>query len=130
MKWTYRSEYVRCGNERCGSCPHGPYWYRYRKEKGKLKKEYCGKDDPFVGARQPKQDEQRHPHDIIHNLREASSSLACEILGLPTNVSFEVAKATARRLLMENHPDRGGDNALFCRLNSAWTFLKVAKGWK
>lgn len=44
--YTYRQEYVKCGKQGC-SCAqgkgHGPYWYAYWKEHGKLKKRYLGK---------------------------------------------------------------------------------------
>jgi hypothetical protein len=45
---TYQCERVKCGkpNCRCASegSLHGPYWYGYRKEKGRLKSWYIGKN--------------------------------------------------------------------------------------
>ncbi len=46
---TYRQEYIRCNKERCKRCAdggqgHGPYWYAYRREDGKLRKRYIGKE--------------------------------------------------------------------------------------
>ncbi len=43
---TYRQEYVRCGKERCRSCPHGPYWYAYWKERGRTRSRYIGRHLP------------------------------------------------------------------------------------
>lgn len=43
---TYRLESVRCGKAGCGSCPHGPYWYAYFREGGKLRSRYIGKQLP------------------------------------------------------------------------------------
>jgi hypothetical protein len=43
---TIRKEYVECGNPYCYRCKHGPYYYGYWKENGKLKKKYIGKYDP------------------------------------------------------------------------------------
>jgi len=45
---TVRKEYVKCRNYYCNSCPHGPYYYGYWKdrESGKLKKKYIGRWDP------------------------------------------------------------------------------------
>jgi hypothetical protein len=43
---TIREEYVKCGNPYCYRCKHGPYYYGYWKENGKLKKKYIGKYDP------------------------------------------------------------------------------------
>ena len=43
---TYRLESVRCGKPGCTSCPHGPYWYAYFREGGKLKSRYVGRELP------------------------------------------------------------------------------------
>ena len=43
---TYRQETVRCGRETCTRCPHGPYWYAYWREAGRLRSRYIGKDLP------------------------------------------------------------------------------------
>lgn len=43
---TYRREHVRCGKPGCKTCPHGPYWYAYYREGGKLRSRYIGKDLP------------------------------------------------------------------------------------
>ena len=43
---TYRLEPVRCGKAGCTRCPHGPYWYAYWREEGRLRSRYIGKDLP------------------------------------------------------------------------------------
>lgn len=43
---TYRLETVRCGKDSCTSCPHGPYWYAYFREGGKLRSRYIGRELP------------------------------------------------------------------------------------
>lgn len=47
---TYRQEYVRCGKPTCQQCSdgpgHGPYWYGYWREGGRLRKKYFGKEKP------------------------------------------------------------------------------------
>ena len=43
---TYRLEAVRCGKPTCSSCPHGPYWYAYYREEGRLRSRYIGRDLP------------------------------------------------------------------------------------
>ena len=43
-KVTFRQETVRCGKKGCKSCPHGPYWYAYWREDGRLRSRYIGKD--------------------------------------------------------------------------------------
>jgi Family of unknown function (DUF6788) len=45
--WTYQLETVRCGKEGCHcneETAHGPYWYGYRRENGRTKSKYIGKD--------------------------------------------------------------------------------------
>jgi len=41
-KITYRREEVRCGKSNCTRCPHGPYWYAYWREDGRLRSKYLG----------------------------------------------------------------------------------------
>lgn len=43
---TYRLETVRCGKPACSSCPHGPYWYAYFREEGRLRSRYIGRELP------------------------------------------------------------------------------------
>jgi hypothetical protein len=43
---TYRLEPVRCGKKTCTRCPHGPYWYAYWREDGRLRSRYIGKTLP------------------------------------------------------------------------------------
>ena len=45
-KVTYRLEPVRCGKAGCTRCPHGPYWYAYWREDGRLRSRYIGKHLP------------------------------------------------------------------------------------
>ncbi len=50
---TYRQAYVRCKKPTCTRCVaapgHGPYWYVYWREGGKLRKQYIGKQRPCGG---------------------------------------------------------------------------------
>lgn len=45
-KVTFRMENVRCGKATCTRCPHGPYWYAYWREDGKVRKRYLGTAKP------------------------------------------------------------------------------------
>ena len=38
----YRRQSVRCGKRGCTRCPHGPYWYAYWREDGRLRSRYLG----------------------------------------------------------------------------------------
>jgi hypothetical protein len=43
-KVTYRLQRVRCGKGGCARCPHGPYWYAYWREDGKVRSRYIGRE--------------------------------------------------------------------------------------
>ena len=45
-KVTYRQEPVSCGKPGCTRCPHGPYWYAYWREDGKVRSRYIGRHLP------------------------------------------------------------------------------------
>lgn len=45
-KVTYRRQTVKCGKRGCTRCPHGPYWYAYWREDGRLRSRYIGKRLP------------------------------------------------------------------------------------
>ena len=49
-KVTFRQERVRCGRASCSRCPHGPYWYAYWREGGRLRSRYIGKELPRVSG--------------------------------------------------------------------------------
>lgn len=46
LAWSYQLERVNCCKSKCSKCPHGPYWYAYRKAGGKVIKKYLGKNGP------------------------------------------------------------------------------------
>lgn len=50
---TYRLERVRCGKPGCKSCPHGPYWYAYYRDGGRLRSRYIGRELPGDDPRAP-----------------------------------------------------------------------------
>jgi hypothetical protein len=52
-KITYRREEVRCGKANCKRCPHGPYWYAYWREDGRLRSRYLGSAKPGRSADEP-----------------------------------------------------------------------------
>lgn len=127
MHWTYSRKYVRCGKAGCRSCPHGPYWYRYRHADGKTYCEYVGKRAAPEGEESWQKIDERW--DRIFARRTATVALACEILGIDEGTSFEVARKVYRRLALEQHPDRGGDQKRFAWTESAWSYLRAARGW-
>ena len=50
-KVRFRQQRVRCGKDNCTRCPHGPYWYAYFRDDGKLCKVYVGKDPDNAAAK-------------------------------------------------------------------------------
>jgi hypothetical protein len=46
----YRLQAVRCGKPGCTRCPHGPYWYAYWREGGRVRTRYIGRDLPDSAA--------------------------------------------------------------------------------
>lgn len=51
---TYRLESVKCGKPGCTKCPHGPYWYAYYREDGKVRSRYIGPELPAGSTRESK----------------------------------------------------------------------------
>jgi hypothetical protein len=43
---TFRQEHVKCGKPGCKTCPHGPYWYAYWREDGRVRSRYVGRHLP------------------------------------------------------------------------------------
>ena len=43
---SFRQELVRCGKPGCKTCPHGPYWYAYWREGGRVRSRYIGRHHP------------------------------------------------------------------------------------
>lgn len=42
----YRLQRVKCGKVGCTRCPHGPYWYAYWREGGRVRTRYIGRELP------------------------------------------------------------------------------------
>lgn len=50
-KVSYRQEHVSCGKPGCTRCPHGPYWYAYWREGGRVRSRYIGRTLPPESSR-------------------------------------------------------------------------------
>lgn len=46
-----REEFIKCGKISCFTCPHGPYYYAYWKDNGKLRKKYLGIDQKLASRK-------------------------------------------------------------------------------
>jgi len=130
MKITWRCEYVRCGNPRCRSCPHGPYWYGYWKEGGRLRKRYHGRTDPRERDRAGRAGgaaRNADPADDIFNRETATPFLAYIILGVPAPHTWASIQAAYKARVLECHPDRGGTVLTMQRVTAAYTYLKAIR---
>lgn len=128
-KESLRCEWVKCGKAGCRSCPHGPYWYSYWSEGGKTRKRYHGKGDPRAKGKDktappPKPD----PLDDVFFASRINSDLCYQILGMNYGCPWEEVKKRYRALIMEHHPDKGGDEKMAMRINSAFGYLKRFNG--
>lgn len=131
--WTMEARFVRCGKARCKTCPHGPYWYGYRKAGNRTQTRYFGREYPQMKAAPPPPPPRPggpartkpHPHDAIHSPMTATAALAKDILGLVPDQPLRkpMLDALYRVLVMKHHPDRGGDKDVMCRINSAYAYL-------
>lgn len=130
--WTYRSEYVRCGKKACGSCPHGPYWYRYQRRGNKVHKEYVGKIRSDQVADELRAHDGRYwdEYDDILAAGGLTRANALAVLELGQLASEVDAKRAFRRQSLLHHPDRGGDDRKMKAINAAYAYLRSYHGWK
>ena len=73
-KATIRKEYVKCRQDMCLGCIHGPYYYAYwRDQSRKLKKKYIGRNDPRERTGIEIQD--NYSNDLEHIFRNKQNDL-------------------------------------------------------
>lgn len=126
----FRKEYVICGKPACwcahvgkrkanGRLGHGPYWYGYWREKGRLRKRYFGKNKPQGAPRW--RGESRLP-DRWSIPSRWSDAHAFRVLGIKRRKD---AKAAYRKLIVKVHPDKpGGSTSKAKAVNGAWGHLR------
>jgi hypothetical protein len=123
MASTFRQEYIRCGKANCRRCPHGPYWYEYWHQGGKLRKKYHGKQRPEAAPEVTQDTTAIARLDAIFSRRLATMEIACEILHVKPGASRSEIMRLYKALCFANHPDRGGDLRTMQRINAAKSFL-------
>ena len=72
---------------------------------------------------------QANRFDAMFNSRTANAALACEILGLASGYTKDVAKRAWRTILMREHPDRGGCGEKTRHAQAAWEYLCDLHRW-
>lgn len=125
----YRCQYIRCGKKNCKACPHGPYWYSFYRESGKMKSRYHGKADPRPRADEQAEHKAPDPFADIYCRQTATPALAFRILGIPPSDNMATVRRAYLLLVKQCHPDVGGEPGVFQRVEAAWSFLKSYYGW-
>jgi hypothetical protein len=129
---TYRCEFVNCGKCK-GGCAHGPYWYAYWKENGRLRKRYIGKLDPRPDA-QNRAVPAVLPDDVYEAILKeetASYPVACAVLNLEPGAFNEYHARERWIQLRKAYRMPSPENArMRMAINAAWGFLRTWHGWK
>lgn len=125
--WTYERRYVSCGKLTCSRCGsggagHGPYWYGYRREGGKVRSKYFGKRDPRLAnaAPPPPPTPDRWSHG-----KRMDYVTALRIMGFGSKPTKRELKARYRELMLEHHPDAGGAHRIAVAVNLANAYLSL-----
>ena len=104
--------------KRRGSKGHGPYWYGFYREGGRLKSVYFGKARPRGGMRG---DPETRAVDRWHIPSRWSTAQAFRVLGIKRTRD---AKGAYRKLIKKHHPDRGGSETKAKAINGAYRYLR------
>jgi hypothetical protein len=128
--WTYEQESVKCGRPSCRSCPHGPYWYRYKREGKNVKKEYVGRELPFTPPSDPpRRPGQIDPVDEMLRVDGNHDLAAHMLLDLGQRCEYLTARAAYRKACRDQHPDRGGSERRMQAVDAAWRYVRRVYGF-
>lgn len=142
---TYRLQYILCGKEKCWcagwkSKPgrtkrnfgHGPYWYAFWHEKGKMRSAYVGKERPGSTRGEHREDERAREE----NRRRAPPAPPprkplendWQTVGVRQGAPWDDVRRAYRAASKKHHPDVGGDPRKMVRLNQAFARIRHAMG--
>lgn len=105
---------------RAGGKGHGPYWYAYWKEDGRLFKQYIGRRTP-TGSPSPKEAPPPPPPPASSRSRPLDDY---ETIGIPSSSSWQEIRRGFKRAVFAAHPDRGGKVEELKRINLAYERLR------
>lgn len=125
--WTYQLRYVRCGKPACQACVvgfgHGPYWYAYRRDGGRVRSRYVGKNLPTEAfANQPAPKPDIDERWVFRGRMDGKTAL--RILGFASWPTPADAQKRWRQLVYMHHPDRGGDSRICAAINVAYGYVR------
>ncbi len=139
MAWTMSFRYIRCGSTGCKTCNlfdgHGPYWYGHERQPGgKVKSKYFGRKYPPAdiverGYRQPVPNYSKpEPTPIADRWsrgKRMDYNTALRIMDFSRTPSRAVLQMRYRELMLEHHPDHGGDGRIAVAVNLAYAYLNL-----
>lgn len=117
---TYRLQYVNCGKRRCKTCggrsyAHGPYWYAFQHQGGRVRSFYVGKERPAVFGEQ-----WQEPRPV----KAKPATDPWSVLGVERGATPEQLKRAYRAAAFSAHPDRGGSGEKMKAINVAYDVLR------
>lgn len=129
MAWSYRLRYIRCGKKGCTVCAeepaHGPYWYAYAREGGRFRHRYVGRTREVEDAFHERPIPPPPPKDKRFEFHgKMDKRIAYRIFALTNRPPTREITTMWRKLVWDNHPDRGGDTRVCAAINAAYEFLK------
>jgi len=66
----------------------------------------------------------------VHYVKKALENDPYYVLGVRRDDPRELVESVYKIKVKFYHPDKGGSNEKFVRLNNAWKYIKSEKGWK
>lgn len=125
--WTYQLRYVRCGRPNCRPCSigfgHGPYWYAYQRQGGRVRSRYVGKNLPADAfAKAPAPEPEIDQRWVFRGRMDGKTAL--RILGFTSYPDQATLSKRWRQLVYLHHPDHGGDVRICAAINVAYGYLR------
>jgi len=125
--WSYQLRYIRCGKG-CRTCTvgpgHGPYWYGFRREGGRVRSKYFGARPTSTFNYVPPTTETPPTNGrfVYHGKMDYRTAL--RIMAFDRRPNNLTLQARFRSLIMDHHPDHGGDTRVAAAIIAAYNYLK------
>jgi DnaJ-domain-containing protein 1 len=143
---TYRLQFIRCGKQTCWCATgkskpgrqkratgHGPYWYAFWHEQGKMRSAYVGKERP--GHERTEKGERERPRENGGRRKPPPAPPPrrplendWQTIGVSPGATWDAVRKAYRAASKKHHPDVGGDPRKMVRLNQAFARIRHAMG--